>query len=118
MIIGNKKMSTKKLLSTLLGITCFAISSCGGIENNSFFPPIEEQITKSTNNSYSNPTYPLLFKTRETVLAATPANFATSFILAIGLIPFYSLLHTFIYINIFPTSVLPKLLLRSNHRQK
>ena len=22
-----------------------------GIENNSFFPPIEEQITKSTNNS-------------------------------------------------------------------
>ena len=50
MIIGNKKMSTKKLLSTLLGITCFAISSCSGIENNSFFPPIEEQITKSTNN--------------------------------------------------------------------
>ena len=72
MIIGNKKMSTKKLLSTLLGITCFAISSCSGIENNSFFPPIEEQITKSTNNSYSNPTYPLLFNEKKPTYTADP----------------------------------------------
>ena len=65
-------MSTKKLLSTLLGITCFAISSCSGIENNSFFPPIEEQITKSTNNSYSNPTYPLLFNEKKPTYTADP----------------------------------------------
>ena len=65
-------MSTKKLLSNLLGITCFAISSCSGIENNSFFPPIEEQITKSTNNSYSNPTYPLLFNEKKPTYTADP----------------------------------------------
>ena len=55
----------------LLFVASCSISSCSNTPSN-FFKSIEEQITETENNPYSNPTYPLLNNEKKPTYTANP----------------------------------------------
>lgn len=64
-------MKKTSIFLSILSVASFTLFSCGET-NTDLFPSIEEQMSKSTNNPYSNPTYPLLFNEKKATYTADP----------------------------------------------